>query len=82
MKSIVTSLFVVALCLIFMAGKSEAKSNTMDIIQSILIDPEFLTLHARQQLHVLIMIHQMLESHYKTKNNRKRESFISESFTF
>ena len=73
MKFIVTSLIVVTLSLIFMGGKSETKSNTMDIIQSILVDPEFLALNARQQLHLLIIIHQVLESHYKTKNARKRE---------
>ena len=50
-----------------MTGKSEAKYNTMDIIQMILVDPQFLALNTRQQLHMLIMIHQMLESHFNKK---------------
>ncbi len=37
----------------------------MDIIQSILNDPEFLALSNKQQLHVLIVMYNAIEGHYK-----------------
>lgn len=53
--------------------KEENTASIMNIIQSILVDPEFLALDSRKQLHVLIMIYQMLESHYKTRFGEKRD---------
>jgi hypothetical protein len=38
-------------------------SILMDIIQSVLIDPEFLALSSKQQLHVLIVMYDILEGH-------------------
>ncbi len=43
-------------------GESE-KLTLMDIVQSVLNDPEFLTLSSKQQLHVLIVIYDILEGH-------------------
>jgi len=40
-----------------------------EILQSILSDPEFLALHARQQLQVLLIIYDMLADHYKKMTN-------------
>jgi hypothetical protein len=43
--------------------KSENVS-LMDIIQSVLNDPEFLALSSKQQLHVLIVMYNAIEAHY------------------
>jgi len=43
--------------------------NMNEILQSILSDPEFLALHARQQLQVLLIIYDMLADHYKKMTN-------------
>jgi len=43
------------------------KSNNsilMDIIQSVLSDPEFLALSNKQQVHVLIVMYNAIEAHY------------------
>jgi hypothetical protein len=45
-------------------GESQNVS-LMDIIQSILNDPEFLALSNKQQLHVLILMYNAIEGHYK-----------------
>jgi hypothetical protein len=46
--------------------KEKMSENTvMTIIQSILVDPEFLALNPRKQLHLLIVIYDILENHYK-----------------
>jgi hypothetical protein len=75
MKLIFTTTFM---CMVFayafMAETRHIASNerdesgnlsVMDIIQSILNDPEFLALNSKQQLHVLIIIYDALEAHYK-----------------
>ena len=43
--------------------------NLIDIIQSILNDPEYKALSYEQQLQVLIMLYNYLESVYKTKSD-------------
>jgi len=46
--------------------KEKVSENTlMEIIQSILVDPEFLALSPQKQLHLLIVIYKILENHYK-----------------
>ena len=39
----------------------------MDVLQSILKDPEFLALDSQQQLQVLIIVHDMLAVFYKSR---------------
>lgn len=78
MKLIFLTLIAVSLALmiersIAVQVEEENTASLMDIIHSILGDPEFLALDARQQLHVLIMIHQMLESHLKIRFGQKRD---------
>jgi hypothetical protein len=46
--------------------RGESKKLTlMDIIQSVLNDPEYLALSSKQQLHVLIVMYDILEDHLK-----------------
>jgi len=47
-------------------GESE-KLTLMDIIQSVLNDPEFLALSSKQQLHVLIVMYDIIEGHLQKK---------------
>ena len=47
------------------AQKNEANLSTMDILQSILSDPEFLALRSQEQLRIWLIIYNILESHYK-----------------
>ena len=49
-------------------------ASLMDIIQSILNDPEFLALSNKQQLHVLIVMYDAIEAHYNNQgfNDRKK----------
>ena len=59
-------------------GESQNVS-LMDIIQSILNDPEFLALSNKQQLHVLILMYNAIESHYKNMGivNKKKRHAVS-----
>ena len=74
MKFVLTTFIVVTLAwLSFMVEKNMAKEIQvaqpgliMDVIQSILKDPEFLALDSQQQLQVLIIIHDMLAVFYKS----------------
>ena len=56
-------------------GESQNVS-LMDIIQSILNDPEFLALSNKQKLHVLIAIYDILEGHLK------KQGFIDKILRF
>lgn len=55
----------------------------MDVIQSILKDPEFLALSLEEQLPVLITIHNFLKSEYENrkikikKRDMKNESILN-----
>jgi len=73
MKLILTATFMfVAFAFAFMAetthlsNQRDESNNSimMDIIQSVLNDPEFLALSNKQQLHVLIVMYNALEAHY------------------
>ena len=48
-------------------GESE-KLTLMDIIQSVLIDPEYLALSSKQQLHVLIVMYNIIEGHLQKQS--------------
>ena len=52
-----------------MGNEREESQNVslMDIIQSILNDPEFLALSNKQQLHVLIVMYDAIEAHYNNQ---------------
>ena len=43
-------------------------ASLMDIIQSILNDPEFLALSNKQQLHVLIAMYNIIEGHLQKQS--------------
>ena len=47
--------------------KTETDSKTImnGIFESVLIDPEFLALSSKQQLHVLIVMYNIIEGHLK-----------------
>jgi len=75
MKLILIGLIFASLTLTFMVERTIAQKekvtrtnpSIMDVIESILKDPEFLALELKQQLNVLIIIYNMLESHYKAR---------------
>ncbi len=48
-------------------GESNKLTLIDIIIQSVLIDPEFLALSSKQQLHVLIVMYDIIEGHLKKK---------------
>ena len=68
-----TTIMFMAFAFAFMVETSDisnerGESNNsilMDIIQSVLIDPEYLALSSKQQLHVLIAMYDILEGHLK-----------------
>ena len=64
------SFSLILLCLIGSMSayivKSETKQpNLMGIIDSILNDPEFLSLKPQQQLHVIVIVYEMLETYLR-----------------
>lgn len=72
------------MALSFMFEKSLAKhvqasnQSPVNIIQSILKDPEFLSLDAEKQLNVIIMIHDMLVGYYESKFKKKKNVHLNE----
>ena len=94
MRNILTTFVFVSMTLAFMVNVSEAKTKAskpppppppslMDVIQSILKDPEFLALSLEEQLPVLITIHNFLKSEYENrkikikKRDMKNESILN-----
>ena len=81
MRNILTTFVFVSMTLAFMVNVSEAKTKAskppppslMDVIQSILKDPEFLALSLEEQLPVLITIHNFLKSEYENRRIKKRD---------
>ncbi len=81
MKILILTVVVLALMTLTMTSRQMTEAsvsiennnnNNMsmnEILQSILSDPEFLALHARQQLQVLLIIYDMLADHYKKMTN-------------
>jgi len=56
--------------------RDESNNSIMiDIIQSVLNDPEFLALSNKQQLHVLIVMYNAIEAHYNKQGfiDKKKE---------
>jgi hypothetical protein len=47
----------------------EQQTTLVDILQAILNDPQFLELSNQDQLRLLVMIYNMLESHLKEQEN-------------
>ena len=77
MKSVLTLTFMfIAFAFAFMVETSDIRNERgesnnsilMDIIQSVLIDPEFLALSSKQQLHVLIVMYDILEGHLQKQD--------------
>ena len=64
------------------AQKEQAASHNsiMDVIQSILDDPEFISLSNEYQLKVLIMIYDILEGHPKVRPNKMKRD-VSEAMS-
>ena len=54
----------------------------MDVLQSILKDPEFLALDSQQQLQVLIIVHDMLAVFYKSRFFLKKKIKIRISLMY
>ena len=50
-------------------SQDEQQTTLMDIFQAILNDPQFLELNNQDQLRLLVMIYNMLESHLKEQEN-------------
>ncbi len=83
MKILILTVVVLALMALTMTSRqmAEASVNTKDnnnnnmsmneILQSILSDPEFLSLDSQQQLQVLLTIYEMLADHYKKMTDMK-----------
>jgi hypothetical protein len=72
MKHIILIPFVSALLLVgettqVLRNDKSPTSSMMQVIEKILIDPEFKALGAMKQLHVLITIYAMLENFYYPK---------------
>ena len=72
MKHITLIPFVIALFLVaettqVLRNDKSPTSSMMQVIEKILIDPEFNALGAMKQLHVIITIHAMLENVYYPK---------------
>jgi hypothetical protein len=77
MKFIFITFMFVSLALVFMVEKNFAKQNLekpslMDVIQRILVDPEFLALEAEEQLRLLIIIYNILNSEYNQRSMKKK----------
>ena len=51
-------------------NRKETSPNSMEILETILNDPEFLSLNSHQQLRVLVIMYEMLE------RQMQRETFI------
>ncbi len=47
----------------------------METLQTILNDPEFVSLSPQQQLRVLVIMYEMLERHLKNQESNKTRQF-------
>jgi hypothetical protein len=70
MKNLTVIIVSILLCTMikYMATSSEADHptlSTMDILQNVLSDQEFLSLEKEKQLRLIILIYNILESRYK-----------------
>jgi len=54
----------------------EKNSTIMDVIQNIVNDPEFLALDPRQQLHVLLVMYDILDRYYKSSMTRQSDEKV------
>jgi hypothetical protein len=76
MKHLTLMIVLILLCTMikYMSTSSEADHptlSTMDILQSILSDQEFLSLEKEKQLRLIIIIYNMLESRYREQIDKR-----------
>ena len=78
-----TIAFSISLVFIYLAtslraqvGNTDVATQKMQIVKAIinviLKDPEFVSLQAKQQMRILIIVYDMLEQHFKTQQEANR----------
>ena len=58
-------LFLVGSISVYIVKNETKQPNLMGIIEAILNDPEFASLKPQQQLHVLVVVYEMLETYLR-----------------
>lgn len=86
MKHLTVIIVSILLCTMikYMSTSSEADHptlSTMDILQNVLSDQEFLSLEKEMQLRLIIIIYTMLESRYREQLDKIDKRFAKKEYS-